>query len=103
MRKRKTAVFFRLDKRRRKAKIQAQDQKRKKRKGYTVEEASVPESDAQDQWLEPSDSSVLHDTWQTDSPIWDWYSENDREEADANYQDWETSQDWQQSTSWFAK
>ena len=77
--------------------------KGQKGKGYTAEEASVPESDAQDQWLEPTDTSVLHDTWQTDSPIWDWYSENDWEEADANYQDWETSQEWQHSTSWFAK
>ena len=30
---------------------------------------------------------MLHDTWQTDSPTWDWYSENDWEEADANYQE----------------
>ena len=65
--------------------------KGQKGKGYTAEEASVPESDAQDQWLELVDTSVLHDTWQTDSPIWDWYSENDWEEVDANYQDWETS------------
>ena len=74
-----------------------------KGKGYTAEEASIPESDAQDQWLESVETSVLHDTWQTDSPIWDWYPENDCEEVYANYQDWETSQDWQSSTSWFAK
>ena len=28
---------------------------------------------------------------------------NDWEDADANYQYWETSQEWQQSTSWFAQ
>ena len=67
--------------------------KGQKGKGYTAEEASVLESDAQDQWLESSETSVLHDTWQTDSPSWDWYLENDWEEADAKYQDWETSQD----------
>ena len=76
--------------------------KGQKGKGYTAEEASIPESDAQDQWLEPVDTSTLHDTWQTDSSIWDWYPENDWEDAEANYQDWETSQDWQSSTSWFA-
>ena len=37
-------------------------------KGYTAEEASVPESDAQDQWLELVDTSVLYDILQTDSP-----------------------------------
>lgn len=35
----------------------------------------MPELDAQDQWLELADTTVLHDTWQTDSPTWDWYSE----------------------------
>ena len=79
-----------------KQKTKFKAKKRHKGNGYTVEEASVAESDAHDQWLEPIDTSVLHDTWQTDSPIWDWYSENDWEEADANYQDWETSQEWQQ-------
>ena len=28
---------------------------------------------------------------------------NDWEEAEAHYRDWETSQDWHQSTRWFAK
>jgi hypothetical protein len=40
-------------------------------KGYTAEATSIPESDAQDQWLEPSDTSLPHDTWQTDSSPWD--------------------------------
>ena len=75
--------------------------KGQKGKGHTAEEASIPESDAQDQWLEPGDTSTLHDSWQTDSSIWDWYPENDWEDAEANYQDWATSQDWQSSTSWF--
>ncbi len=59
-----------------------------KRKGYTAEEAITPESDAQDQWLEPDDTSTLYDTWQTDSSAWDWYPENDWEDAEANYQNW---------------
>ena len=76
--------------------------KGQKAKGHTAEEASIPESEAQDQWPEPADTSILYDTWQTDSSTLDWCPENDWEDAESNYQDWETSQDLQSSTSWLA-
>ena len=66
-------------------------------KGYTAEEASVPELEANEgQWLESGDISP-YDTWQADSSSWDWTPEADWEEAEGYYQDWETSQDWQYS------
>ena len=47
-----------------------------KGKGYTAEEASVPELEANEgQRLEPTDIS-LYDTWQTDSSSWDWNAES---------------------------
>ena len=71
-------------------------------KGYTAEEASFPETEANEgQWLEPTDSS-LYDTWQVDSSSWDWNAEADWEEAEVHFQDWETSQDWHYSASWLA-
>ena len=76
--------------------------KGQKGKGYTAEEASIPETEANaSRWLEPADISP-YDTWQADSSSWDWNAEADWEEAEAHYQDWETSQGWQSSSSWRA-
>ena len=71
-------------------------------KGYTAEEAILPETEANEgQWLEPTGISP-YDTWQVDSSSWDWTAETDWEEVEGYYQDWETSQDWQSSSSWLA-
>ena len=44
-------------------------------KGYTAEEASLLETEANEgQWLEPADI-LPYDTWQVDSSSWDWNAE----------------------------
>ena len=49
----------------------------------------------------PTDISP-YDTWQVDSCSSDWNAEVAWDEAEVHYQDWETHQDWQYSSSWLA-
>ena len=71
-------------------------------KGYTAEEASLPETETQDsQWQETVDTSQ-HETWQADGSGWSWTVAIVWEESKAHYQDWANAQDWQSQSSWLA-
>jgi hypothetical protein len=59
--------------------------KGQKGKGYTAEEASLPDNEANEgQWPESVDTSQ-YDTWQAYGSIWDWTAEADWDEAEAHF------------------
>ena len=83
-----------------KPKIKPQSNKGTQRKGYTAEEASLPEIMTQDsQWQETVDTSQ-HETWQADGSSWSWTAETGWEKPEVHYHEWENSQDWQSQPSW---
>ncbi|MFM7978576.1 MAG: hypothetical protein ACKPKO_04605, partial [Candidatus Fonsibacter sp.] len=55
----------------------------------------------QTKYSEPLDASQ-YETWQAEVSIWEWNGDVDWDEADAEYQDWDTSYEWQSKTSWLA-
>ena len=73
-----------------------------KGKGYTAEEANLPDTETQDnQWQEPNEPS--YDTWQTKSQTWDWNADTTWDDSEAHYQEWDASPDWQSKSGWFAE